>query len=48
MIAGGMAYGFELEDALPGDRAPASATPMPSSRARKARKGLWPAWLGDQ
>jgi len=48
MIAGGMAYGFELDDALPWESRAGQRYADAEFEARKARKGLWPAWLGDQ
>jgi endonuclease YncB( thermonuclease family) len=47
MIAGGMAYGFELDDALPWESRAGQRYADAEAEARKARKGLWPIWLGD-
>jgi endonuclease YncB( thermonuclease family) len=48
MIAGGMAYGFELDEALPWESRAGQRDADAEFEARKARRGLWPAWLGDQ
>jgi endonuclease YncB( thermonuclease family) len=48
MIAGGMAYGFELDEALPWETRAGQRYADAEVEARKARRGLWPAWLGDQ
>jgi endonuclease YncB( thermonuclease family) len=48
MIAGGMAYGFELDDALPWESRAGQRYADAEFEARKGRRGLWPAWLGDQ
>jgi len=48
MIAGGMAYGFELDEALPWESRAGQRYADAEFEARKARRGLWPAWLGDQ
>ena len=48
MIAGGMAYGFELDEALSWETRAGQRYADAEFEARKARKGLWPVWLGDQ
>jgi len=48
MIAGGMAYGFDLDEALPWETRAGQRYADAEFEARKARKGLWPIWLGDQ
>jgi len=48
MIAGGMAYGFELDEALPWETRAGQRYADAEFEARKGRRGLWPAWLGDQ
>lgn len=47
MIAGGMAYGFDLADGLPWESRAGQRYADAEAEARKARKGLWPIWLGD-
>lgn len=48
MIAGGMAYGFDLDEALPWESRAGQRYADAEFEARKARKGLWPVWLGDK
>jgi endonuclease YncB( thermonuclease family) len=48
MIAGGMAYGFDLDEALPWETRAGQRYADAEFEARKARKGLWPIWLGDK
>jgi endonuclease YncB( thermonuclease family) len=48
MIAGGMAYGFDLDEALPWETRAGQRDADAEFEARKARKGLWPIWMGDQ
>ena len=48
MIAGGMADGVELDEALPWEARAGQRDADAAVEARKARRGLWPAWLGDQ
>jgi endonuclease YncB( thermonuclease family) len=47
MIAGGMAYGVDLAQALPWESRAGQRYADAEAEARKARKGLWPIWLGD-
>jgi endonuclease YncB( thermonuclease family) len=48
MIAGGMAYGFDLDETLPWESRAGQRYADAEFEARKARKGLWPVWLGDK
>ena len=48
MIAGGMAYGHDLDEALPWESRAGQRYADAEFEARKARKGLWPVWMGDQ
>lgn len=47
LIAAGMAYGFEL-DALPWEQRAGQRYADAEFEARKARRGLWPMWLGEK
>lgn len=47
LIAAGMAYGFEL-DALPWEQRAGQRYADAEFEARKARRGLWPIWLGEK
>lgn len=48
LIAGGMAYGFLLDDALPWEPRAGQRYADAEFEARKARRGLWPMWLGEK
>jgi len=48
MIASGMAYGFHLEEILPWEPRASQRYAGAEAEARKAKRGLWPAWLGDK
>ncbi len=48
MIASGMAYGFHLEEVLPWEPRASQRYAGAEVEARKARRGLWPVWLGDK
>ena len=48
MIAAGMAYGLDLDEALPWETRAGQRYADAEFEARKARKGLWPVWMGDQ
>jgi endonuclease YncB( thermonuclease family) len=47
MIAGGMAYGADLEEALPWESRAGQRYADAEVEARKGRRGLWPVWLGE-
>jgi endonuclease YncB( thermonuclease family) len=48
MLASGVAWGHELEDALSWEPRASQRYADAEFEARKARKGLWPAWLGEK
>ena len=48
MIASGMAYGFHLEEILPWEPRASQRYAGAEAEARKAKRGLWPIWLGDK
>jgi endonuclease YncB( thermonuclease family) len=48
MIASGMAYGFHLDEALPWEARAGQRYAGAEAEARKARRGLWPMWLGEK
>ena len=48
MIASGMAYGFRLEEVLPWEPRASQRYAGAEAEARKAKRGLWPAWLGEK
>lgn len=48
MLASGMAYGAALDEALPWESRAGQRYADAEFEARKARKGLWPLWMGDQ
>ena len=43
----GLAYGFEL-DVLPWEQRAGQRYADAEFEARKARRGLWPMWLGEK
>ncbi len=47
LLEDGLVYGFHLEAALPWDAAASARYAHYEAIARQARKGLWPAWLGE-
>jgi endonuclease YncB( thermonuclease family) len=47
LVEDGLAYGFQLDDALPWDREAGSRYAHFEAISRQARKGLWPQWLGE-
>ena len=48
MIASGMAYGYLLAETLPWEPKASQRYADAEFEARKARRGLWPAWLGEK
>ncbi len=48
MIASGLAYGFRLEEVLPWEPRASQRYAGAEAEARKARRGLWPIWLGEK
>ncbi|MDP1750022.1 MAG: thermonuclease family protein [Reyranella sp.] len=48
MIASGMAYGFRLEEVLPWEPRASQRYAGAEAEARKAKRGLWPVWLGEK
>jgi endonuclease YncB( thermonuclease family) len=48
MIASGMAYGFDLDEALSWEPKASQRYADAEFEARKAKRGLWPVWLGDR
>ena len=48
LVRAGLAYGFYLSDVAPADVATAIAYAQAEADARKARRGLWPQWLGEK
>jgi endonuclease YncB( thermonuclease family) len=48
MIAGGMAYGFSLDEPMAWEPKAAQRYADAEFDARKERRGLWPVWLGER
>jgi endonuclease YncB( thermonuclease family) len=48
LIAAGMAYGFHLDDTLPWEPRAGQRYADAEVEARKAKRGLWPVWLGEK
>ena len=48
LIASGMAYGFRLDEALPWEARASQRYAGAEAEARKAKRGLWPVWLGEK
>ena len=48
MLASGVAYGFHLDEALPWEPRASQRYAGAEAEARKARRGLWPVWLGEK
>jgi len=48
MIASGMAYGYLLAETLPWEPKASQRYADAEFEARKARRGLWPVWLGEK
>lgn len=48
LLASGMAYGFHLEETLPWEPRASQRYAGAEAEARKAKRGLWPVWLGDK
>ena len=48
MIAAGMAYGFNLDEALPWESRSSQRYATAEAEARKQRQGLWKEWLGEK
>ena len=48
LIASGLAYGFHLEEVLPWEPRAGQRYAGAETEARKAGRGLWPAWLGEK
>src|SRR5215467_3322654 len=48
MIASGMAYGYLLAETLPWEPKASQRYADADFEARKARRGLWPMWLGEK
>ncbi|OFW99634.1 MAG: hypothetical protein A3D94_12685 [Alphaproteobacteria bacterium RIFCSPHIGHO2_12_FULL_66_14] len=48
MLASGLAYGFHLEEGLPWEQRAGQRYAGAEAEARKAKRGLWPVWLGEK
>lgn len=48
MIAGGMAYGFSLDETMPWEPKASQRYADAEYDARQQRRGLWPVWLGEK
>ena len=48
MIAGGMAYGVNLDETLPWEARASQRYATAEAEARKQRQGLWKEWLGEK
>lgn len=48
LIAAGVAYGFNLEDALAWESRASQRYATAEAEARKQRRGLWKDWLGER
>ena len=48
LIAAGMAYGFNLDEALPWESRASQRYATAEAEARKQRRGLWKDWLGER
>lgn len=48
MIASGMAWSFHLEEILPWEPRAGQRYAGAEAEARKAKRGLWPTWLGEK
>jgi endonuclease YncB( thermonuclease family) len=48
LIASGMAYGLALDEALPWEPRAGQRYADAEFEARKAKRGLWPIWLGEK
>ena len=48
LIAAGVAYGFNLEETLPGESRASQRYATAEAEARKQRRGLWKDWLGER
>lgn len=48
LIAAGMAYGFDLDEALPWESRASQRYATAEAEARKQRRGLWKDWLGER
>ena len=48
MIAGGMAYGFSLDETPSWEPKASQRYADAEFEARKQRRGLWPVWLGEK
>ena len=48
MLASGVAYGFHLDEALPWEPRASQRYAGAEAEARKAKRGLWPVWLGEK
>ncbi len=48
MISSGMAWGYRLEEILPWEPRASQRYAGAEAEARKARRGLWPMWLGEK
>lgn len=47
MLFKGVAYGFYLDDAIPGHPEISEAYAQAEAKARTSSEGLWPFWLGE-
>lgn len=48
LVKAGLAYGFYLSDTPAADVATSIAYAQAEADARKAKRGLWPQWLGEK
>lgn len=48
LIAGGLAYGFRLDEVLPWEMRASQRYATAEAEARKQGRGLWKEWLGDK
>jgi endonuclease YncB( thermonuclease family) len=48
LLAAGMAYGYNLDDALPWETRASQRYSGAEADARKQRRGLWKEWLGEK
>ncbi|MDP2333643.1 MAG: thermonuclease family protein [Reyranella sp.] len=48
MLASGLAYAFHLEEGLPWEPRAGQRYAGAEAEARKAKRGLWPIWLGEK
>lgn len=48
LVANGLAYGFDLHEALPWEARASQRYASAEAEARKQRRGLWKEWLGEK